>query len=180
MSCKIRVVALAAGFALLAGAGSGTVVRAQMDHSGHGPSGQAMSHEGHGSQPVKATPQGLVIRESKLQGYALVYRLYSWDERNVMMKGMEGHDMPGMDRTGKSSHHLMVFITGADGKALSGGKVGFIVSGPDKSEFKTLTMGMSDGYGADVPLKAKGDYSIKVKAVLGEKTLSEEFTYTAR
>jgi hypothetical protein len=121
-----------------------------------------------------------VIRESKVQGHEFVYRLYTWDERNAMMKGMEGHTMPGMDNTGKSTNHLMVFIKGADGKYLSGGKVGFIVTGPDTSEFKTLTMGMFDGYGADVPLKAKGSHLVKTKAVFGDTVLTEDFTHTVK
>jgi hypothetical protein len=41
-------------------------------------------------------------------------------------------------------------------------------------------MGMSDGYGADVPLKAKGEYLIKTKAVFGDKTLTEDFTHTVK
>jgi hypothetical protein len=149
---------------------------AQTGHEGMGH--QGMSHQGHAA--AAAQPQGTLIREAKVQGDALVYRLYSWEERNAMMKGMEGHVMPGMDNTGKSTNHLMVFVRGADGKYLSGGKVGFIVTAPDKSEFKTLTMGMSDGYGADVPLKAKGEYLIKTKAVFGDKTLTEDFTHTVK
>jgi hypothetical protein len=178
---KIRVAGLSAGLFALVWAQGGAVVSAQMSHEGHG----GMSHEskGHGSAAAPsapAMPEGVVIRESKVQGAAFVYRLYSWEERNAMMKGMEGHTMPGMDNTGKSTNHLMVFIKGADGKYLSGGKVGFIVTGPDKSEFKTLTMGMSDGYGADVALRAKGSYSIRTKAVFGDQTLNDEFTHAVK
>jgi hypothetical protein len=181
MTGKIRFAALSVGLFIMVWAQGGAVVSAQMSHEGHG----GMSHEsmGHGSPAAgspPATPQGAVIRESKVQGAAFVYRLYTWEERNVMMKGMEGHTMPGMDSTGKSTNHLMVFVKGPDGKYLSGGKVGFIVAAPDKSEFKTLTMGMSDGYGADVALRAKGAYSIRTKAVFGDQTLNDEFTYTVK
>ena len=138
-----------------------------------------MSHEGHGAATAAPKP-GVQIRESQVQGATLVYRLYSWDERNVMMKGMEGHEMAGMDNSGKSTNHLMLWLKGADGKELAGGKVGFVVIAPDKAEFKTLTMAMGGGYGADVPLKAKGAYTVKTKAVFGDKTLSEEFTYTVK
>jgi hypothetical protein len=93
---------------------------------------------------------------------------------------MEGHVMAGMDDSGRSTHHLMLFATGADGKELSGGKVGFIVVGPDTSEFKTLTMAMSGGYGADVPMKATGAYSVKLKAAFGNNILTEEFTHTVK
>lgn len=166
MSGKIRIVVVAAGLALLALSPRGALVSAQT------------GHEGHGAAPAAAP--GVVIRESQVQGATLVYRLYSWDERNVMMKGMEGHEMPGMDSTGASTHHLMVFIKGADGKYLSGGKVGFIVSGAGKTEFKTLTMGMFDGYGADLPLKGKGSFTIKTKAVFADRTLTEEFVHTVK
>ena len=149
---------------------------AQKGHEGMQHEG--MSHQGHAAASVQT--QGTLIRESKIEGNSLVYRLYSWEERNAMMKGMEGHEMPGMDSSGKSTHHLMLFVKGADGGERSGGKVGFIVTAPDKSEFKTLTMAMSGGYGADVPLKAKGEYTIRTKAVFGDAKLEENFTYTVK
>ena len=181
MSKKIKIMALSAGVSILASALGAEVVCAQVSHEGHG--GMSHSSMGHGSPAAasaKAMPEGVVIRESKVQDAVFVYRMYTWDERNAMMKGMEGHAMPGMDNTGKSTNHLKVFIKGADGKYLSGGKVGFIVTAPDKSEFKTLTMGMFDGYGADVPLKDKGEYQVKTKAVFGDKTLTEDFTHAVK
>jgi hypothetical protein len=165
--------AVSLGCALAAGPLAVGSALAQGGHEGHG----GMTHSA--ASPA-AAPDGVVIRESKVQGTSLKYRLYSWAERNVMMKGMEGHVMAGMDDSGRSSHHLMVFFSGADGKELSGGKVGFVVAGPDKSEFKTLTMAMSGGYGADVPMKAKGEYTVKLKAVFGDRTLAEEFTYSVK
>jgi hypothetical protein len=176
MSGKVKMVALSLGLALSPLFQGSTPAAAQTGHEGMGHEG--MSHQGHAAAP--AQPQGTLIRESKVQDTSFVYRLYSWEERNAMMKGMEGHEMPGMDSSGKSTHHLMVFITGADGKERSGGKVGFIVTGPEKSDFKTLTMAMSGGYGADVPFKAKGDYAIKTKAVFGEVKLEDNFTYTVK
>jgi hypothetical protein len=162
----------------LLGTALGGAALAQMGGS------QGGSHEGHGAmshgQPAAPMPQGVVIRESSVQGHAFTYRLYSWDERNVMMKGMEGDEMAGMDASGTSSHHLMVFVKDAAGKELSGGKVGFILTGPDKTEQKTLTMAMSGGYGADVALRAKGAYAIRAKAVFGDRTLNDDFTYVAK
>lgn len=174
MSFRTGVMAVSLGLALAAGLLAVGPALAQSGHEGHGGMGQA------GAASPAAAPDGVVIRESKVQGTSLKYRLYSWAERNVMMKGMEGHVMAGMDDSGRSSHHLMVFFSGADGKELSGGKVGFIVVGPDKSEFKTLTMAMSGGYGADVPMKAKGEHTVKLKAVFGDQTLAEEFTYSVK
>jgi len=194
MSKARRMLAVTAGCALVLG--SLAVERAQggaMSHEGHGATHQAQgaaheaqgdAHQGmsHGqtAAAAAAVPQGVLIRESKVQGATLRYRLYSWEERNVMMKGMEGHQMAGMDTTGKASNHLMLFVDGADGKPLTGGKVGFVVTAPDKSEFKTLTMGMFDGYGADVPLRAKGAYTIRTKAVIGDRTLTEDFVHSVK
>jgi len=182
---KMNVLSLTFACALI-GAFHGSVSAAD-DHGamGHG-SSPGMSHEGHGSAAAATTatavtaPQGVVIRESKVQGFSLVYRLYSWPERNVMMKGMEGMVMPGMDASGKATNHLMVFIKDGSGKELSDGKVGFILTGPDKVEQKTLTMAMGGGYGADVTLKAPGSYSIRTKAVFGERNVVEDFSYTVK
>ncbi len=193
MSRGLRLLVVTVGILVLGAHGAGRA-RAEMGSDGSGASHEGHagmshgsgheSHEVHGSGDHVASaatvPQGTVIRESKVEGYALTYRLYTWDERNVMMKGMEGHVMPGMDDTGKSTHHLMVFIKGADGKLVAGGKVGFVVTGPDKAEFKTLTMGMSDGYGADVPLRAKGTHTIRTKAVIGGRTFTDDLSFTVK
>lgn len=190
-----KACAIAVG-ALVLTVGAQPAARAERGRGGSEDQGGA-SREGHGSMShggsghegpevhrsgghAAAGPRGVLIRETKLDGIALSYRLYSWDERNAMMKGMEGHVMAGMDDSGRSTHHLMVFVTGADGKELSGGKVGFVVAGPDKAEFKTLTMAMSGGYGADVPLQARGVHTVRIKAVFGDRTLGEEFTYTVK
>jgi hypothetical protein len=153
---------------------------AQMSHEGHEMHGGAMTG-GYGAPaaPV-AKPAGAAVRDAKVQGYALAYRIYSWDERNVMMKGMEGMRMAGMDDSGKATNHLMVFVKGPDGKEVADGKVGFVVIGPDKTEQKTLTMAMGGGYGADVILKAKGAYTVKTKVVAGSATLLDEFSYTVK
>jgi len=137
------------------------------------------SHEGPAAAAASTAPQGVLIRESKVQDLSFVYRLYSWGERNIMMKGMEGMVMPGMDASGKATNHLMVFIRDGAGTELADGKVGFILIGPDKAEQKTLTMGMSGGYGADVALKA-GTYTIKTKAKFGDRSAVEEFNYTVK
>ena len=62
---------------------------------------------------------------------------------------MEGMEMAGMSKSPDITNHLMVYIKGADGKEVSG-KIGFIITGPDGKDFKTMTMGMYGGYGADV------------------------------
>ena len=185
MTCKKSVLSLAVACALLGWhqvpALAGAAGKSAEDHSGmnHG-SMPGMSHEGHGATAAAPAPQGVALREAKVQGVSLVYRLYSWDERNLMMKGMEGMVMPGMDASGKATNHLMVFIKDGAGKELSDGKVGFLLTGPDKAEQKTLTMAMGGGYGADVTLKAPGTYTIKTKAVFGERTVVDEYSYTVK
>jgi hypothetical protein len=141
---------------------------AAMEHKGHGE--MKMEHKEHGSKERL----GQKIREAKVEGYELEYYLIDAME---MMKGkpMEGHDMSKM-----KSHHLMVCIEDVSSKYVTAGRVGYQVVGPDKAEQKTMTMFMDYGFGADVDLKAKGTYKIKTKAVIGDKTLTDEFTYTLK
>lgn len=120
---------------------------------------------------------GAMIRQAKVEGFFLHYHLLSWKERNLLMKGMEGMDMPGLDRSGKATHHLLLYLRGADGKSNPPAKVGFQITAPDGSAQKTLTMEMQGGYGADVGMPANGSYRIKMKADFGEKTFGDEFAF---
>lgn len=138
------------------------------DHSAHG-----------GAATAPATQPGVQIRVATVDGYRLTYRLLNWEERNVEMKGMLGMEMAGMDNSGKSTNHLILHLVGADGKDVSGAKVGFQLTQPGGGEQKTLTMAMG-GYGADVNLKAKGVYTIKTKFVAGAKTGVDSFTYEVK
>lgn len=125
---------------------------------------------GHGHE------MGKMLHHSTVDGYGFMYHVLDMAQRNVMMKGMEGMEMPGMSKSPDITNHLMVYITDPGGKPVSG-KIGFFITGPDGKEQKTLTMGMHDGYGADVSFKEKGIYVIKTKAVIGGKTLLDEFSY---
>ncbi|MBE0618739.1 MAG: hypothetical protein IH608_12580 [Proteobacteria bacterium] len=130
--------------------------------------GQAMEHEAR---------MGQKIHESTVEGYELVY--HTMDNAAAMekmkdMKGMQGHDMSQM-----KSHHLMLYIVGPDGKPVDDAKVGYKVEGP-AGEQKTMAMGMEGGFGADVELKAKGTYEIKAKAMIGDKSLVDEFKYEVK
>jgi len=177
MTSKLSVLSAALACVLIGGAREGALAETGAhDMKSHG----SMAGMTHGTAAAETAPQGVVIRESKVQDLSFTYRIYSWAERNVMMKGMEGHAMPGMDASGKATNHLMLFIKDGSGKELADGKVGFILTGPDKAEQKTLTMGMTGGYGADVVLKAPGAYTIKTKAKLGDRSLEEEFGYTVK
>jgi hypothetical protein len=135
-----------------------------------GPVFAASSGHDHGNT------MGRMIHHSTVDGYGFMYHVLDMAERAVMMKGMEGMEMPGMSKSPDITNHLMVYITEAGGKSVSA-KIGFLIAGPDGKEQKTLTMGMHDGYGADVSFKEKGIYKIKTKVVIGEKTLLDEFSY---
>ena len=60
------------------------------------------------------------------------------------------------------------------------GKVGFLVTGPDGSKQKAMAMGMKGAYGANMDFSQKGVYSIKTKAVFGDKKLFDQFDYEVK
>jgi hypothetical protein len=136
------------------------------DHSGHGPGDMA-------------APIGVEIATQKVKDYTLNYYLLDLAQREVIMEGMKGMEMPGMSKSPDITNHLVVYILDADNNPVSG-KVGFIVTDPSGKEFKTLTMGMGGGYGADVIMKAPGTYKIKTKAVVGDETLMDAFEYSVK
>jgi hypothetical protein len=120
---------------------------------------------------------GAMIRQTKVEGFSLHYHLLSWKERNLLMKGMEGMDLPGVDRSGKATHHLLLYLRGADGKSNPPAKVGFQITAPNGSVQKTLTMEMQGAYGADVTMAVTGVYRVGMKAEIGAVVLADEFTY---
>lgn len=123
--------------------------------------------------------KGLLVAEKTLEGYALKYILLNLEERKELMKGMEGMKMHGMSDSPDVTHHLVVYAKGKDGKPVTG-KIGFNITNPDGTAFKTLTMGMQGGYGADVLFKAKGIYKIRMKAVIAGKTINDEISYEVK
>ncbi|MFP4226058.1 MAG: hypothetical protein ACLFRF_04950 [Desulfobacterales bacterium] len=125
----------------------------EMDHGD-------MSHGSH---------DGELIRETTVKGYGLSYRLIDMQAR---MKDMA--DMPEMDAT----HHLMLYIHPPAGKSIESPKVGFLVEGPNGKPQKAMAMAMAGGFGADLDLSEKGDYTIKSKAVFAEVKLIDGFEYT--
>jgi len=140
-----------------------------MDHGKHG------GHGGAGAQHI----MGDLMAERTVSGYTLSYYLLGKADRDKMMKGMEGMEMHGMSAGPDLTHHLMLYIKGPDGKPASG-KIGFIITGPEGKEFKTLTMGMHGGYGADVVLTPPGTYAIKTKAVVDGNTIEDQFEYLVK
>ena len=110
--------------------------------------GMKMDHSQH---------MGEKIHESKVEGYQFAYHLLNMEDR--------------------ATHHLMVYIMAPDGGKVENAKVGYLVSGPDGTKQKMMAMGMKDAYGADLEFKQKGSYTVKIKAVTGDKKLLDEFTY---
>jgi hypothetical protein len=100
------------------------------------------------------------IHTSTVEGYGLVYALYHFPERKTW--------------------HLMVTITGPEGSKVEKGKVGFLVVGPDGSKQKAMAMGMKGSYGADVDIGEKGVYTVKTKAIIGDRKLFDRFKYEVR
>ena len=122
----------------------------QMDHSGH---------------------RGPNVHNAMVDGHHLAYHLIDMRDK---MKDME--NMPEM----KATHHMMVYVTGPDGAVLAQAKVGYLVVGPDGAKQKLMAMAMSDGFGADVDFGAPGAYTVRTKAVAGDTTLMDEFTYEVK
>jgi hypothetical protein len=107
-----------------------------------------MDHTGH---------VGENIHETNIDGYRLAYHLLELDR------------VPG--------HHLMVYITGPEGKKIEKAKLGFLIKGPDGSKQKLMAEGMKGAFGTNADFKAAGAYLIKMKALIGEKKLLDAFTY---
>src|SRR3989339_272729 len=123
--------------------------------------------------------KGVMITEKSVGGYSLRYSLLNLEERKEVVKGMGGMIMQGMSGSPDVTNHLALYIKGAGGKAVSG-KIGFNITNPDGTVFKTLTIGLPGGYGADVIFKAKGIYKIQMKAVIDGKTINDEITYEGK
>ncbi|MHB8763554.1 MAG: hypothetical protein ACYDA8_04320 [Deferrisomatales bacterium] len=130
-----------------------------------------MSHDGH---------MGMEIHESTVEGFKFAYHVMDNKEAMEKMKDMPGMSMKGHDMAKMKSHHLMLYVVGPDGKPVTDAKLGYLVKGPDDKEQKAMAMGMKGGFGADVDFSAKGAYQIKTKAIAGDKTLVDEFTYEVK
>lgn len=120
--------------------------------------------------------KGQMITEKTLQGYNLRYHLLDLAQRKEISKGMEGMKMAGMSDSPDVTNHLALYIKGPKGQPVSG-KIGFNISHPDGTNYKTMTMGIKGGYGADVMFKAKGVYKIQMKAIISGKTITDEISY---
>lgn len=130
---------------------------------------------------VTARP-GKQIHRINLGNYTLSYHLLDLSERGEMMKLMGSHSVIGMSKSPDVTNHLMVYIQQPDGKVVPG-DVAFLLTGPDGKDFRTMTMGMYGGYGADVIMKLKGVYTIRTKIIIESRDLirlDDEFTFQVR
>ena len=100
---------------------------------------------------------GEKIHESSVENYNLAYHL--------------------LDLPGRKEHHLMVYIVDPAGAPVTKAKVGYLVTGPDGRKQKVMAMAMSESFGGDVDMIAKGVYAVKVKIVHGEQKLLDGFQY---
>jgi hypothetical protein len=103
---------------------------------------------------------GVQIHSATVDGYKFDYMMYDFPQRKTQ--------------------HLMVSFKSPEGKPVLQGKVGFLVKGPDGGKQKAMTMGMKGAYGADMDFSQKGLYSIKTKAVVGDKKMFDQFDYEVK
>lgn len=128
----------------------------------------ADGHAGHGSH--SSDPDEKEVRQAMVDGHHLTYRLI---DMHAKMAGLKSGKY---DLSKVKSHHLMLLVHAPDGKLLSDARVGYLVTGPDGSSQQVMAMAMSGGYGGDIDLQQKGTYTVKAKAIAGEKTLRDQFT----
>ncbi len=103
---------------------------------------------------------GVRIHESSIHGYHLAYHL--------------------LDLPNRKEDHLMIYIVNEKREAIVQGKVGYLVVGPDGRKQKVMAMVMKVAFGADVDFTAKGTYTIKTKALIGNAKLLDQFTYEVK
>jgi hypothetical protein len=103
---------------------------------------------------------GVRIHESSVQGYSLAYHL--------------------LDLPNRKEHHLMIYIMNEKRESVDKGKVGYLVVGPEGRKQKVMAMVMKAAFGADVDFTAKGTYTIKTKALIGNAKLLDQFTYEVK
>ncbi|MCG8472386.1 MAG: hypothetical protein MI742_11070 [Desulfobacterales bacterium] len=139
----------------------------------------------HGSSEMSDMDHGMgmngeTIRKEEVEGLLLTYRLINVHKNLGKLQGMEG--MEGLKEMIGTvpSHHMMVDVTKPDGGIVDGVKVGFVLTTPDGARQKAMGMAMGGGHGADLNMKAKGAYTVKVKVKAGKKVVMDQFTLTIK
>jgi hypothetical protein len=130
---------------------------------------------GHGAEGIDHSARtGENIHNSEKKGYTLAYHLIDMKAQMAAMKEhAEAHGSGKMDMT----HHLMVYLTDADGNFVKDAKVGYLIVNPDGTKQKLMCMPMKGGFGSDISLKQKGTYTIKTKALSADQKIMDQFTY---
>jgi len=115
------------------------------------------------------------FHNATVDGYQLAYHMIDMKGKMTDMKSK------GQTSMMKKIIHLMIYVNDPDGKPVGSAKVGFLVTGPDGVEQKLMCMAMGvGGYGANVDFSTAGAYALTSKIVVGDKTLKDNFTYTAK
>ncbi|HEY5998954.1 MAG TPA: hypothetical protein VI078_06565 [bacterium] len=116
---------------------------------------------------------GAEIRKAQVSGYTLTYTLIGVPEMNVTSV----MPMSSYDGGPNKSHHLMVFVTGANGRAVRDIDVGYVVTRPSGVSDGYPAFVMDGGAGTDVDLAFRGAYTIQTKIALPETELVDSFVY---
>ena len=122
---------------------------------------------------------GDFIHESVVDAYMLAYHILDLRDQKT-----EGMDKASMDRTYAMTnenmdrpHHLMLYIMDKNHKLILKGEVGFLIKDPEGNSQKIMGIYMDRGFGATVDMKNKGIYTIKAKAIIGDRELLDKFEY---
>jgi hypothetical protein len=140
-----------------------------------GPAVAMEGHDMHASDRI-----GDLFHESEQDGYMLSYYLMDLrdSKEDNAADSHAGHDQAAHGKKQMDKpHHIMVYIMDKDHKMVEKAKVGFLIKGGDKETQKLMAMSMSQGFGITADMKAKGEYEITVKAVIGDVTLMDRFTH---
>jgi hypothetical protein len=138
----------------------------KMDPSTPGKNMGAMDHSAH---------MGENIHNATVDGYQLAYHMIDMKGKMTDMKS------EGQGSKMKKTLHLMLYVNDPEGKPVAAAKVGYLVTGPNGSDQKMMCMAMGvGGYGANVDFSTAGAYRIASKIVVGDKTLKDNFIYTAK
>ena len=107
-----------------------------------------------------STHTGKKIHESQVQGFQLAYHLLT---------------LPG-----SHLHHLMVYIVDANRNAVTKGKVGYLVVGPNGGKQTVMAESMKTAFGGNVNFSMRGTYTIGTKAVFDDKKLLDKFVFEVK
>lgn len=122
-------------------------------------------HDMKGHDTSSSGKFGDLFHESTVNGYMLSYYL------------MDLRKQKDADQNMDKPHHIMVYIMDKAHKAVTKGKVGFLVKDGRGNSQKAMAMYMSEGFGITADMKEKGTYTIKVKALVGKDKLLDSFEY---